>query len=97
MRVVDTVDAYRVLCPFQPGGFLACRGKECMAWRVVNNRIEREDHSGAKVLMYAQAANRHQIVKRTGPPGSLGILILEEQGVCARLYPSIHKNVENGI
>lgn len=78
-------------CPFTFGdqrGASTCLAGRCMAWRIVHERVEREDHSGARDVMNKHALDTRRHVSRKGPQGSSGILILEEVGVCARLNPS---------
>lgn len=87
-RPVLVSEAKKRFCPFllaAPDGPQFCAVGKCMAWRVVHDRIEREDHSGARNVLndYALATGRH--VRREGPPGSMGRLILDEAGLCMRL------------
>ena len=66
---------------------IKCLGHNCIAWKEINPRIEREDHSGGKQMIYEQRSRRNmQEIKRSGPIGSTGIFILDAQGVCLRLY-----------
>lgn len=63
-----------------------CR-TDCMAWIIGHRLIEMEDHSGASLMMSKESSNRnYQEVKRKGPDGCNGILYLEEQGYCARIW-----------
>jgi len=94
MRKVTEEEAKNIRCPFkvatQPNThFKLCDGKDCMAWSVTEKRVEREDHSGAKQLMYDLSRTRDQELKRKGPPGSLGVWVLEERGTCLRLSTGV--------
>jgi len=59
-----------------------------MAWEEVYGRIEREDHSGAAGQMHELCLKRGisgNEIKREGPYGSCGRLIMEARGVCRRI------------
>jgi hypothetical protein len=84
MTPIEHERAKTKICPFNPS-WNNCKGKDCMAWKVVNPRIEQENHSGGKEMMFKERARRNfQEVKKEGI-GSTAILILEEQGVCCKL------------
>lgn len=87
MRKLTEEQAARIVCPFTLEKDIPhnCYCRDCFAWTKTDNRVEREDHSGGKEMMYKQAFDRDQELKREGPPGSLGIWVLEERGTCARL------------
>lgn len=72
-------------CAFTAERNKFCQGNDCMAWQVLHPRVEREDHSGANQMMLQEAVKTQRTLKREGPPGSMGYLILEEVGVCGRL------------
>lgn len=59
-----------------------CIGSECMAWREKHPRMQREDHSGARDVMIAEAVKTGRTMQRNGPAGSLGILYLDAVGYC---------------
>lgn len=81
MKPIEHEEAVKKACPFAKRE--RCLGEKCAAWKEINPRIEREDHSGGKDMMVQQRGKRgFQEIKREGPPGSLGVLILESQGVC---------------
>jgi len=83
-KPMEHKDALEMLCPFQQG-FLPCEGRNCMAWVVINPRIERENHSGGMDMMSTERAKRNfQEIKKEGY-GCDAVLILEEQGICSRL------------
>ena len=94
MRKLTEEEAKNTRCPFKTTTesretyFEPCDGKRCMAWTKTDNRIEREDHSGGREMMYKSAFDRGQELKREGPPGSLGVWVLEELGTCVRLFPT---------
>jgi len=84
-------EASQKLCPYafdiDGSSMETCAPNTCMAWIVANQRVEREDHSGARDVMQKIAATRNgQEIKREGPPGSLGRVYLESQGFCLRLW-----------
>lgn len=87
MRKLTEEQAAKIVCPFTLGSdkLQKCFGKSCFAWTKIDNRIEREDHSGGKEMMHKQAFDREQELKREGPAGSLGVWVLEERGTCGRL------------
>lgn len=92
MRYYTQKEAKKKECPYkhfdpeQPGEHL-CKGKVCMAWVEQFPRVVREDHSGAREYMNNIARRRGSSVKRTGPAGSYGVLTIEAEGFCGRLYP----------
>lgn len=88
MRKLTNDQALKVTCPFtlNKENPEKCLGQTCFAWTKTDSRIEREDHSGGKEMMYKTAFDREQEVKREGPPGSLGRWVLEERGTCNRIY-----------
>lgn len=90
MKPVTPNEAAGKLCPFTFNGHRAadkCVAGMCMAWRVVHPRDEREDHSGAGQFMASEGVRTKRLVRREGPQGSMGRLVLDEVGVCARLEP----------
>ena len=67
-----------------------CKASECMWWEELHPRMEREDHSGAGAYMSTAIMNIHKQfggkvpeIKREGPPGCQGILVIEARGCCA--------------
>ncbi|MFW6310843.1 MAG: hypothetical protein ACOC1K_01260 [Nanoarchaeota archaeon] len=85
MKPIEHEEAIQKVCPFSKQN--KCLGNGCMAWKEVNPRIKREDHSGGKDMMIQHRGKRgFQEIKREGPPGSLGVLILESQGVFELIY-----------
>jgi len=76
-------------CPYilNKAGYPKRCDPECMSWIEARKRIEREDHSGAELVIRKEAVERnYQEVKRKGPAGCNGILYLEAQGFCLRLW-----------
>lgn len=59
-----------------------CIGSACMAWRELHPRQTREDHSGASIDMASIASKTNRIVRREGPHGSYGRLVLDAVGYC---------------
>lgn len=59
-----------------------CIGSACMGWVQTQRRIERENHSGGSAMMQSLGVKRGQRVKREGPNGCTGILVLEARGYC---------------
>ncbi len=90
MKKVTVAESTKITCPFiqKHGEAIQCINEKCFAWEVVDERIEREDHSGAREMMYKIRLERKQEITRKGPPGSCGYLILEERGTCVRLFPT---------
>lgn len=89
MRIVTEEKARNLMCIRRSSidGRKNCIGSHCFSWLEINPRIEREDHSGGKQMMQAASSKRgFQKIKRTGPVGSLGILILEAQGTCGEIH-----------
>ena len=85
MKPITCSEAFSRMCPFMQDG-MKCRGTQCMAFQEVHPRIEREDHSGGKEMIWEQASKRgYQKVQREGPPGSTGFFYLEALHVCERL------------
>ncbi|MFW6046303.1 MAG: hypothetical protein ACOCP4_00670 [Candidatus Woesearchaeota archaeon] len=85
MKPITHEEARNKICPFslKSDNVEYCFGTECMCWKEINPRIEREDHSGGKEMMLQKRNERgFQEIKREGPHNSLGVLILEAQGVC---------------
>jgi len=81
MKPITHKEAVKKECPIN--NFEHCIGEKCMAWKEINPRIEREDHSGGREMIAEQRSKRgYQEIKREGPPGSTGVLILESQGIC---------------
>lgn len=66
----------------RPEGNFDCIGSSCMAWRELHPRETREDHSGAPAFMAERAVKTGRIVRREGPSGSYGKLILDAVGFC---------------
>jgi len=92
MNIIDIDEAVKKRCPFKIAP--NCVASECMAWQKSFDRIEREDHSGgASSYMQSTALSRRQTIKREGPSGCSGIMILEEAGYCARCA---QENTNNG-
>lgn len=88
MKPQTKAQAEKRVCPFTFGGRQPadmCSTTACMAWETVHEEIRREDHSGAGYVMNDHALKTGRHVRREGPQGSLGFLILDEVGVCARL------------
>jgi len=76
-------------CPYilNKQGYPKKCNPECMSWIMPRKRIEREDHSGAREIIQNEARERgYQKIKREGPHGCNGFLILEAQGFCLRLW-----------
>ena len=98
MRKLTEEEAIKLSCPksfdnkIYEHGF-KCKASKCFAWYEVDSRIEREDHSGSKEMMYNEGVERRQKVKREGPSGCTGILILEARGTCGLIYPEIKRRL----
>jgi len=77
-------------CPYQIDKFgypRKCSSDKCMSWITARKEISREDHSGAREVIQTEARERgYQKIKREGPHGCNGFLILEAQGFCLRLW-----------
>uniref|UniRef100_A0A6M3JMY9 Uncharacterized protein n=1 Tax=viral metagenome TaxID=1070528 RepID=A0A6M3JMY9_9ZZZZ len=91
MRKLTEEEARKIICPkfsFKNNDtdYIYCSASKCFAWYEVDPKIEREDHSGANENMLRLSVQRNQRVKRTGPIGCLGLLTLEAQGTCIKLY-----------
>lgn len=88
MKPMTHNDALNKFCPFKFDSGLVtrtCSGNGCMAWNVVHPELVREDHSGANSIVLKEAVRTHRIMRREGPAGSYGKLILDEVGICSRL------------
>jgi hypothetical protein len=59
-----------------------------MAWTEVEPEMKREDHSGAKEIMHIERSQRERgaEVRREGPDGSTGFLILDARGYCGKYH-----------
>lgn len=93
MKPIKNEDAKAKWCPFGVGyvesnGGYKCAAEGCMAWRQVYSGERREDHSGADTFMLQLASKTGRILRREGPRGSYGFLILDAVGCCARLVPA---------
>lgn len=76
-------------CPYilNKAGYSKYCNPECMSWIVARKEITREDHSGAKEVIQNEARERgYQKIIRRGPHGCSGLLVLEAQGFCMRLW-----------
>jgi len=76
-------------CPYilNKQGYPKKCNPECMSWITARKEISREDHSGAREVIQNEARERgYQKIKREGPHGCNGFLILEAQGFCLRLW-----------
>ena len=90
MKPLTIEEARDRLCPFEVGQRSAngrCVAHACMAWRIVHARLERENHSDNATAVARWAVESGRSIRRNGRPGSMGILILDEVGVCARIDP----------
>ena len=78
-------EAQEHMCPmtfFGSNGRKNCIGERCMAWKVIDKELQRENHSGGMQMMLEASARRgHQKIMRDGI-GCDGILILRERGIC---------------
>jgi hypothetical protein len=96
MKLMTEPEAKEKICPDLVT--FKCMLGRCMAWNIVENRVEREDHSGAKQLMYEELRRRSigAEVKRSGPDGCQGIYYIEARGYCSK-YQNLHikKNEPN--
>ena len=77
-------------CPYikdKYGYPIRCIPDKCMSWIEARKEIERENHSGASIVIQNESRERnYQEVKRRGPNSSTGYLYLEAQGFCMRLW-----------
>lgn len=85
MKPITVEQAQSKLCPFKFGqnvSSLRCIANQCMAWNVVHEKVERENHSNASNIMIEHAMKTGRVMKYSGPQGSQGKLYLEEVGTC---------------
>ena len=82
-------EAASKICPMNISEMELCLGSACMWWDEVHPRMERKDHSGARACMSNTRMELHKAhggkladIKREGPPGSLGIWVIEARGRC---------------
>jgi hypothetical protein len=88
MKTFTDEQARRKKCPMMSSQeyFQHCQGEDCMLWVEVHGRVEREDHSGAPEHMSKLCLDRgisYSEIKREGPCGSYGRLVIEARGVCS--------------
>lgn len=75
-------------CPFTFSDQRAastCLAGRCMAWHIVHEKVQREDHSGARDVINDYGLQTNRIPRREGGPMSSGFWILDEVGICLRL------------
>jgi len=88
-------EANKIQCPFMneyfPHKTNKCVASNCMAWVEYEPRVERENHSNAFILMNELARERETSVKREGPNGCTGLLIIEARGFCGRIFKEFEK------
>jgi hypothetical protein len=89
-----TIDEAKIKsCPFKKD-FDYCNPSNCMAWKEIQSRIEREDHSESRLILNNEAIKRRTYVKRSGGPGCSGIIYIEARGYCRRIYTFEEMEVE---
>lgn len=80
-------EASAIKCPVNKIDSTYCISKECMAWREVECRIKRENHSGAdKLMLDAQIKRGSGARVRKEGHGCTGYLILDARGYCELLH-----------
>ena len=59
-----------------------CIEDKCAHWRQLHSRVEREDHSGGKEMIFKHGVETNRVPRREGPGGSTGYWILDASGYC---------------
>ena len=59
-----------------------CIEDECCHWHELHPAITREDHSGAKEMIFKHGLETNRTPYRTGPGGSCGFWNLDASGCC---------------
>lgn len=78
-------EAKKRTCPIrchEKDSFVKCLASGCMSWTVAFHRVVREDHSGGGLRTAELGSTTGRRARREGPPGCLGVWILDGVGYC---------------
>jgi len=94
MKKITGTEARDIICPFKFGtDWIYCDGLRCMAFKIIDRKYEREDHSGAREFLnrikHEENRQEQKIIEEW--QGGQKYLLLEERGYCARLYKKENK------